>query len=50
MRCTVTGPVVLPDAPIEGPLRLIDTRPGTADGPALNGGALDCCRERSMAR
>jgi hypothetical protein len=35
--CTVTGPVVLPDARIEGPLRLIDTRLHTADGPALVG-------------
>ncbi|MGH3672560.1 MAG: hypothetical protein ACRDSH_18315 [Pseudonocardiaceae bacterium] len=35
--CTVTGPVVLPDARIEGPLRLIGTRLNTAGGHALIG-------------
>ncbi|MGH3984110.1 MAG: hypothetical protein ACRDST_15870, partial [Pseudonocardiaceae bacterium] len=33
-NCTVTGPVVLPDARIEGPLRLIGTRLDTAGGHA----------------
>ncbi|MGH4003369.1 MAG: hypothetical protein ACRDSO_04580 [Pseudonocardiaceae bacterium] len=36
-NCTVTGPVVLPDARIEGPLRLIGTRLDTAGGHALVG-------------
>ncbi|HEY6424619.1 MAG TPA: hypothetical protein VIY28_15515 [Pseudonocardiaceae bacterium] len=36
-KCTVTGPVVLPDARIEGPLRLMDTRLDTAGGHALVG-------------
>jgi hypothetical protein len=36
-ECTVTGPVVLPDARVEGPLRLIGTRLRTADGPVLVG-------------
>ncbi|MGH3802142.1 MAG: hypothetical protein ACRDTD_18805, partial [Pseudonocardiaceae bacterium] len=35
--CTVTGPVVLPDARLEGPLRLIGTRLAAADGHALVG-------------
>ncbi|MGH3897749.1 MAG: hypothetical protein ACRDTA_05730 [Pseudonocardiaceae bacterium] len=35
--CTVTGPVVLPDARIEGPLRLIGTRLDTAGCHALVG-------------
>ena len=35
--CTVTGPVVLPDARIEGPLRLTGTRLDAAGGHALGG-------------
>ncbi|MGH4012119.1 MAG: hypothetical protein ACRDTH_28835 [Pseudonocardiaceae bacterium] len=36
-NCTVTGPVMLPDARIEGPLRLLGTRLETAGGHALVG-------------
>ncbi|MGH3933580.1 MAG: hypothetical protein ACRDS1_01115, partial [Pseudonocardiaceae bacterium] len=36
-KCTVTRPVVLPDARIEGPLRLIGTHLDTAGGHALAG-------------
>ena len=36
-NCTVTGPVVLPDAQVEGPLRLIGTRLDTPGGHALVG-------------
>jgi hypothetical protein len=35
--CTVTGPVLLPDARIDGPLRLTGTRLNTAGGHALVG-------------
>ncbi|MGH3765467.1 MAG: hypothetical protein ACRDS0_02625 [Pseudonocardiaceae bacterium] len=49
-NCTVTGPVVLPDARIEGPLRLIGTRLDAPGGHALVGvrlvvrGVLDARR------
>lgn len=51
-RCTVSGPLVLPDARIEGPLRLIGTRLDTPGAHALVGvrlvirGVLDARRLR----
>lgn len=36
-NCTVTGPVMLADARVEGPLRLTGTRLNTVDGHALTG-------------
>ncbi|MFN2497331.1 MAG: hypothetical protein ABR608_15740 [Pseudonocardiaceae bacterium] len=36
-HCTLTGPLELPDARVEGPLRLTGTCLNTADGHALNG-------------
>ncbi len=41
-QCTVTGPVELPDARVEGPLRLVGTRLDTAGGHALVGVRLVC--------
>jgi hypothetical protein len=51
-NCTVNGSIALPDARIEGPLRLIDTRVDTPGGHALVGirlmvrGVLDARRLR----
>ncbi|HEX2301077.1 MAG TPA: hypothetical protein VHH34_21645, partial [Pseudonocardiaceae bacterium] len=36
-RCTITGPVELPDARLEGPLRMTGTTLQTPSGPALTG-------------
>ncbi|MGH4023331.1 MAG: hypothetical protein ACRDRV_01970 [Pseudonocardiaceae bacterium] len=36
-RCTITGPVELPDARVEGPLRMAGTSLHTPTGPALTG-------------
>ncbi len=53
-NCTVTGPVVLADARIEGPLRLIGTSLDAVDGHALSGvrlavsGVLDARRLRTQ--
>ncbi|MDQ3987704.1 MAG: hypothetical protein M3291_00615 [Actinomycetota bacterium] len=41
-HCTVTGPVELPDARVEGPLRLAGTRLDAAGGHALVGVRLVC--------
>jgi hypothetical protein len=55
-QCTVTGPVELPDARIDGPLRFTGTRLGSTSGPALTGfrlmvsGVLDARGLRSEGK